>query len=210
MEMSSRVAKRSDWKSRSDSEVRRAAIRSGPSREMAWRELIRRHGPRVVRAIEGVLLRIGRRPDRSVVDDLVESTWLRVTRQSCKKLRDWDPHGGASLGTHLAIIGMGEALTWCRYKAAHREVIMDFQKQRSSVDRADGNPTPDQTAWLKEAEKLVQDWQESLAPLERETLRLRRKGMGQIAIGRVLNRSQQFVSKTLIGLKKGLDQLVRG
>ena len=206
MEFSSQDARLTDWKALSDSELRDAAIRRGPDREVAWMVLVRRHRQAVTRAIEGVLSRNGKRPEGSVVEDLVQATWTQTTKRNGRKLRLWKPER-ASLGTLLAKIGMGEALTWCRFRSTRREVMMDPQSLHELTNKADTHFTPEQAAWLNEAENMVRAWEADLEESERALLRLWRDGRYQAAIAAALNRSQQFVSRSLRSLKAILCRL---
>src|SRR5262245_41241264 len=102
--MSSQLAKLPDWKSLSESGLRREAIRTGPSREGAWRELLRRFEPKVMQSISMTLVRLGRHPQDQLIEDLVEATWVRIAGKGCRLLRIWNPTQG-DLGAFLASIG---------------------------------------------------------------------------------------------------------
>ena len=209
MEMPSQQVYIKSWITVSDIKVYFAAIDEGPHWQTAWRELVRRFGPAVGRAIQGVLHRHRIPLDGGLVEDLVESTWFRACRRKCNKLRTWNPER-SGLGAYLVTIGMGEALTWCRYIARRKEILLDHQEMQRLADQPDGHLSPEQSAWLKEAEELVQDWEARLGPPERDLLRLWREGMEQVAIGRALGRSQAFVSNVLKRLKEELERLLEG
>ena len=198
---------RKNWRRASEVHLKEGTLASGSDREAAWTELVRRCNPILMRAIEGVLLRHGFPRDLAIVEDLVEATWLRIAKSAFKKLREWNPAAGSTLRTHLVMIGMGIALSWCRYKATHREVVLERHAFQRRADRADGHLSPVQAAWLRETEAIVQHWEAGLNPLERRALQLWREGKDQATIGQIMNRSQQFVSLTLINLRKRVDQL---
>jgi DNA-directed RNA polymerase specialized sigma24 family protein len=190
--MSSSRKTASGWEAKSDSYIRDIAVGKSSDPQAAWSELLRRHGQGVCRAIEAVLLRCGRITDYASVEDLVESSWLKVTKDQYRKLSQWDPDCGTSLGTYLATIGMWEALSWCRYKARRKEVIIDLRNVRVSARLIDARLTPEQAAWLSEAEALIQDWELRLQALGEGLVKRPLVGFGE---------SQQFVSKLLIDLK---------
>lgn len=196
------------WRSATESRVRDAAMSQGPERNAGWKEIVRRHGPALTRAIEGVLRWKGYSNDSATIEDIVESTWLRVTKGDCKKLRTWDPLVGASLGTHLVRIGMGEALSWCRFSATRREALMSSHGLYGLADKPDRNLSPEQAFWLDEAEKAVKNWEAGLGQNEQRILSLWREGYDQAKIAQDLNRSQQFVSRTSIGLKAAAHRLI--
>src|SRR5687767_13401636 len=75
--------------------------------------LIRRYRPPIAAAIGAVLFRHGRKSDHAALEDLIESVWLRIMKNDCKNLKDWDSQGPVTLAAFLATIGMREALTWC-------------------------------------------------------------------------------------------------
>ena len=84
---------------------------------------------------------------------------------------------------------------------------MDPQSLHELTNKADTHFTPEQAAWLNEAENMVRAWEADLEESERALLRLWRDGRDQAAIAAALNRSQQFVSRSLRSLKAILCRL---
>ena len=202
------MVRRSDsvsWRLIPDLALRDIAIGSSRNRQGAWNELIRRYGPSLRRAIIGVLMRHGPPFDDAQVDDLMQLTWVRMSRRDCNALRRWNPHR-SPLGAFVAIVAMGETVKWYRRITKRREVLLDnLEMQRLTKD---GGLTPEQTEWLKEAEHLLEIWKNELVPLDRTVFDLGMQGKDQLAIGRDIGRSQAFVSKITKRLKGAVEQLI--
>jgi RNA polymerase sigma factor (sigma-70 family) len=194
----------------SDTQLRDCAAYSNPTQQVAWTVLTSRLGPAIKRAIVGVLVRKGLLLDSNTVDDLIESTWLRMVQLRCQKLKEWDPKRGASLSSHAVTVAMGIALTWCKYHIRRREVVMDHNKLQRSADKADSRLSPEQSAWLNEAETMINEWEQNLKFDQRRLLHLWREGMSQSDIARRLGRCQQFVSWSLLDLRRKVARLLTG
>jgi len=205
VEMSSKGTKRTDWKALSDSHLRNAAVRSDATREAAWSELVRRHGPGVARAILGTLIHLGRPSVKGEVEELVEATWVRASSGDSKTLRAWNPKKRGSLGAFLARIGILEALTRGRWIARRREVHFD---ERKMVKRPDRQLGPEQTLWQKEAESELKAWEVRLAPIERKMIKLKLRGMGVRQIGQRVGESRMTVNRLLQKLEWKLHRLL--
>lgn len=105
---------------------------------------------------------------------------------------------------------MGEALRWSRHVLSRREVQL-HGIQSSTLEQLPSQSVPgDRFVSLIEAEKQLANWELSLGLMERSILRLTRQGLHQEEIGMALNRSQQFISKTLNRLNGEAVDLVEG
>lgn len=209
MKVSSHVAKRAKRKSVSESDLRRAAIRSGPGRDVAWRELIRRFEPKVLQSISRTLIRLGRLPHGHLVEDLVEATWVHVAAEGCRLLRIWNPSQG-DLGAFLAGIGRYQTRTSSRLWARRKEVKLEEAELRSLADRPDSRLSPEEVAQLKEGEVKVQAWEADLGLLERRVWEIRKEGASSRTIGLFLGRDHKTVCAILLRLQKGLRQILEG
>jgi len=207
--MSSNVAKRADRKFLSDSDLRRAAIRIGPNREVAWSEMIRLYEPKVSQAISRTLIRLGRKPQGHLIEDLVEATWVRIAAKSCRLLRVWNPTQGA-LGVFLAGIGRYQTRNSSRLWARRKEVKLEEAELRSLADRPDSRLSPEEVAQLMEAEVKVQAWEADLGLLERRVWEIRKEGASSRTIGLFLGRDHKTVCAILLRLQMGLRQILVG
>jgi DNA-directed RNA polymerase specialized sigma24 family protein len=210
VEMSYKKAKRAGRKFLADSRLRDAAIRSGPDREGAWAEMVRKYGPRVAQAIRGTLIRLGTRPPDDIVEDLVEATWLRATQENYRVLRAWDPGKGESLGAFLAQMGVWEARTSRRLWARRKEIKLDEAELRRLADRPDSRPSPDGLAQIKEAAAEVRAWEAGLGLLERRVWEMRKEGASSRAIGIFLGRDHKTVTRVLLRLQKAFRRILEG
>jgi hypothetical protein len=207
VEMSSRVARRVDWKNRSEFELRRAAIRGGPSREVAWKEIIRRYEPKVSHAISSTLVRLGRQAQAHLVDELVEATWVRIAAKGCRLLRVWNPTQG-DLGKFLASIGRWQTRTSSQILARRKEVQLDEVEIRRLADRQDSRLSPEEVAQFKEAEITVRAWEAGLGLLERAVWEMRKEGASSRAIGLFLRRDHKTVATILSRLQRRFRDLL--
>ena len=206
--MSSHVAKRADRKYLSEPELRRAAIRSGPSSDVAWRELIRRYEPEVSQSISMTLIRLGRLPQDYLVEDLVEATWVHIAAEGCRLLRVWNPSQGR-LGVFLAGIGRYQARTSSRLLARRKEVKLEEAELRSLADRPDSRLSPEEIAQLKEADVKVRAWEADLGLLERRVWEMRKEGGGTRVIGLFLGRDHKTVCAILTRIQQGLRHILK-
>lgn len=207
--MLSRVTKRADWMSISESELRHAAIRSGPSREGAWKELIRRYEPKVLKSISMTLNRLGKQAQDQLVEDLVEATWVRIAANGCRLLCIWNPTQ-ADLGMFLATIGRWQTRTASQLLARRKEVQLDEVELRRLADRPDSRLSPEEVAQLKEAEAKLRTWEADLGLLERRVLEMRKEGAASRAIGLFLGRDHKTVCAILLRLQQGLRRILGG
>jgi len=205
--MSSRLAKRPNWNLLSESKLRRAAIRSGPSREVAWKELIRRYETKVLQSISRTLMRLGRQPQHQLVEDLVEATWVRIAAKGCRLLRIWNPIQG-DLGMFLASIGRWQTRTTSQLLARRKEVQLDEVELQRLADTPDSRLSPQEVAQLKEAEASVRAWEANLGLLDRRVWEMRKEGAPSRAIGLFLGRDHKTVCAILIRLQQGLRRIV--
>lgn len=210
VEMPNPKAKRADPAFLTDARLRDAAILRGPGREAAWREIVHRHGPRIAQAIRRTLTRLGTWAPDDVVEDLVESTWLRTAKQDHRVLRAWTPSRGKGLGTFLAQIGIWEARTSHRLWARKKEVKLDEAELRRIADRPDESQSPNESQRLKDAETKVRAWEASLGHSERSVLEMRKEGASSRTIGLFLGRDHKTVIAILSRLQTGLLHLLEG
>jgi RNA polymerase sigma factor (sigma-70 family) len=80
-----------------DAELVAAVRAGGPDRQVAWRELLRRHTPKMSAVARSFDI------DRATVDDLVQTAWLRFLERS-EQIRDT-----GSVGPWLCMVVRNEA-----------------------------------------------------------------------------------------------------
>ena len=80
-----------------DAELVAAVRAGGPDRQVAWRELLRRHTPKMAAVARSFDI------DRATVDDLVQTAWLRFLERS-EQIRDT-----GSVGPWLCMVVRNEA-----------------------------------------------------------------------------------------------------
>jgi RNA polymerase sigma-70 factor (ECF subfamily) len=123
--------------------------------EAAWGELVKRFQP----LIASVILRVVRRynqPNRNIVDDLVQETFLRLCRDGGKALRQFDHRYEAAIFGYLKVVAASVATDYFRSQNAQKrmgEVSVDPQ---DLVDRATASETSAEShVLLGEIERCV-------------------------------------------------------
>jgi RNA polymerase sigma-70 factor (ECF subfamily) len=105
----------------------------------AWDEFIRRfHG-----ATFAAVLRTGRRFaqfHRGLCEDLVQETYLKLSANGAKALREFVPRHPGSATCYLQVIAIRVTHDYCRKK--------DFHRLRELPPDTPGIPAPDKTEWL--------------------------------------------------------------
>jgi RNA polymerase sigma-70 factor (ECF subfamily) len=101
----------------SGAEVLNACLESGSN--AAWTEFVRRFQPLVA----SVILRTARRyrePRPELVDDLVQETFLRLCRDDCKVLRQFESRHEDAIFGFLKVVAASVAMDHFRYRGAKK------------------------------------------------------------------------------------------
>jgi RNA polymerase sigma-70 factor (ECF subfamily) len=105
----------------------------------AWEEFIRRFNA----AIYAAVLRTGRRYERfhrGLCDDLVQETYLRLSANGAKALREFVPRHPGSAFCYLQVIAIRVTLDGCKKN--------DFRRIQELPPDAPDIAAPDRTKWL--------------------------------------------------------------
>jgi len=105
----------------------------------AWNEFIRRFQP----AIYAAVLRTGRRYaqfERGLCDDLVQQTYLRLSANNAKALREFVPRHPASAFYYLQVIAIRVTQDYCKKK--------DFRPTEELPRDLPDTAAPDKVDWL--------------------------------------------------------------
>ena len=105
----------------------------------AWDEFIRRFHPAIYTAV----LRTGRRYaqfERGLCDDLVQQTYLRLSANSAKALREFVPRHPASAFCYLRVIAIRVTQDYCKRK--------DFRPTEELPSDQPDTAAPDKAEWL--------------------------------------------------------------
>ncbi len=74
----------------------------------AWRRLMRQYGALVAHAVRTTLQRVFKQADPNQVDDAVQSVWLSLCADGCRRLRGFE--GKSALSTWLTVLSTRRAL----------------------------------------------------------------------------------------------------
>jgi len=104
-----------------------------------WAEFVGRYQPLIAGVIARIVARHRTRADPGLIDDLVQETYLRLCRNSCKVLREFRPERDESFFGYLKVIASSVALDYFRAQAAEKRgpepMSLDELTERHSVSR---------------------------------------------------------------------------
>jgi RNA polymerase sigma-70 factor (ECF subfamily) len=84
-----------------------------------WQEFINRFNPVIVRSVLRVAIRHGS-TERSLIDDLVQDTYLKICADQCKLLRTFIPQGPESAFAFLKVIAANVAQDFFKGRLARK------------------------------------------------------------------------------------------
>ncbi len=96
----------------------------------AWRTLMKQYGALVAHAVRSTLLRVLKQADPNLVDDAVQTVWLALCADQCRRLRGFE--GNSALSTWLTVLSTRRALDYIRSelrKGAMRHVHLDDENR---------------------------------------------------------------------------------
>lgn len=105
--------------------------------EAAWIDFVRCFQPLIAAKIRAVV-GIYRSQDKALIDDLVQDTFLRLCKDDCKVLRDYQPRGEDCMIAYIRVVAKSTALDYFSYAGAKKrdaalEVpVEDFDPPSSS------------------------------------------------------------------------------
>jgi RNA polymerase sigma-70 factor (ECF subfamily) len=192
-----------------------ACLESGS--EAAWTAFIQRFQPLIASSAARVVRRYGQ-PNLALVDDLTQETFLRLCRDNCRALRDFQAQHDEAIFGYIKVIATSVALDHFRARAAHKrrgEVADDG----TNLEASTSSSTIEQRMFLTELDRhLVSTETErdrtifwlyyrqgytarDIAAIPK--LGLTQKGV-ESCIYRLTQSLRNFVSNKASGLTKGL------
>jgi RNA polymerase sigma-70 factor (ECF subfamily) len=95
-----------------------------------WREIMSKYGALVAHAVRTTFTRVLKQADGSLVDDAVQSVWLSLCADGCRRLRGFQMK--SALSTWLTVISTRRALDYIRTemrKGSMRHVHLDDENR---------------------------------------------------------------------------------
>jgi len=92
----------------------------------AWKALMKQFGALVAHAVRTTFFRVLKQADPNLVDDAVQSVWLALCADQCRRLRGFE--GNSALSTWLTVLSTRRALDYIRSemrKGSMRHVHLD-------------------------------------------------------------------------------------
>jgi RNA polymerase sigma-70 factor (ECF subfamily) len=92
----------------------------------AWREIMTKYGALVAHGVRTTFMRVLKQADPNLVDDAVQSVWLSLCADGCRRLRGFQSK--SALSTWLTVISTRRALDYIRTemrKGSMRHVHLD-------------------------------------------------------------------------------------
>jgi RNA polymerase sigma-70 factor (ECF subfamily) len=92
----------------------------------SWRAIMKQYGALVAHAVRSTFLRVLKQADPNLVDDAVQSVWMALCADQCRRLRGFE--GNSALSTWLTVLSTRRALDYIRSemrKGSMRHVRLD-------------------------------------------------------------------------------------
>ena len=96
----------------------------------AWRDIMAKYGALVAHAVRTTFARVLKQADSNLVDDAVQSVWLSLCSDGCRRLRGFESK--SALSTWLTVISTRRALDYIRTemrKGSMRHVHLDDENR---------------------------------------------------------------------------------
>jgi RNA polymerase sigma-70 factor (ECF subfamily) len=92
----------------------------------SWRAIMKQYSALVAHAVRSTFLRVLKQADPNLVDDAVQSVWMALCADQCRRLRGFE--GNSALSTWLTVLSTRRALDYIRSemrKGSMRHVRLD-------------------------------------------------------------------------------------
>jgi RNA polymerase sigma-70 factor, ECF subfamily len=132
-------------------EIVEACLETGD--EAAWEAFVRRFQPLIASSVSRVVRRYGV-PSPALIDDLVQETYLRLCRDNCRTLRDFEARHDEAIFGYLKVIAASVALDHFRARTTQKrgaEVANDGTEHEASTSSS----TIERATLLKELEQQL-------------------------------------------------------
>jgi RNA polymerase sigma-70 factor (ECF subfamily) len=174
----------------------------------AWRALLKQYGNLVAHAVRNTFLRVLKQAESALVDDAVQSVWLGLCADGCRRLRHFQ--GKSALSTWLTVCSTRKALDYIRgemRKGSLRQVHLDGEDRDLSKElRA---PEGEEHYSLDEIFRL-QEAMEKLPPDDRLILKLYYlDGLSYRSIAETLGVAANTVSSYILRARDKLKNRIK-
>jgi RNA polymerase sigma-70 factor (ECF subfamily) len=117
----------------------------------SWQEFIRRFNPLIARSVLRIAMRYGD-SDRSVIDDLIQETYLKICANECRLLQTFTPQSPESAFGFLKVVAASVAQDFFKSRLAEKRAP---EATASSVDAISVSPREYPQGALNPAERAV-------------------------------------------------------
>ena len=117
----------------------------------SWQEFIRRFNPLIARSVLRIAMRYGG-SDKSVIDDLIQETYLKICANECKLLRTFTPQSPESAFGFLKVVAASVAQDFFKSRLAEKRAP---EATASSVDAISVSSREYPQGALNHAERAV-------------------------------------------------------
>jgi RNA polymerase sigma-70 factor (ECF subfamily) len=138
-------------------EIVHACLETGS--EAAWTAFVRRFQPLIASSVSRVVRRYGN-PSPALVDDLCQETYLRLCKDNCRSLREFEAKHDEAIFGYLKVIATSVALDHFRARGS--------QKRRAEVEDDGTNVEASVSSSAIEHSTLLQQLEHQLASTETE------------------------------------------
>ena len=112
-------------------------VRAGDT--ACWQEFMRRFNPLIARSVLRVAMRYGT-SDKSLIDDLVQDTYLKICANECKLLRTFIPQSTESAFGFLKVVATSVAQDFFKSRLAEKRAP---ESSADSIEQTSVPPAPE-------------------------------------------------------------------
>jgi len=126
-----------------------ACLESGS--EAAWTAFVQRFQPLIASSVSRVVRRYGP-PNSALIDDLTQDTYLRLCKDNCRTLRDFQAQHDEAIFGYIKVIATSVALDHFRARATHKR-RGEVEDDGTNLEDSTPSSTIEQTVLLKELDQ---------------------------------------------------------
>jgi RNA polymerase sigma-70 factor (ECF subfamily) len=130
-------------------EIVNACLETGS--EAAWTEFVRRFQPLIASSATRVVRRYCA-PNPALIDDLIQETYLRLCKDSCRSLRDFQAQHDEAIFGYIKVIATSVALDYFRARATLKR-RSEIEDDGTNVEASTPSSTIEQNTLLKELDQ---------------------------------------------------------
>ena len=132
-------------------EILNACLETGS--EAAWTAFVQRFQPVIASSVARVVRRYGP-PSPALIDDLIQETYLRLCKDNCRSLRDFQARHDEAIFGYLKVIATSVALDHFRARTTQKR-SGEVEDDGSHIEKAASSSTVEQSTLLNQLDERL-------------------------------------------------------